>query len=86
VSPGSGREGRIFLGEQSGVGEAVVIGLSEDDMIKDADAEDLRGFDQAVCTVAVFARGSGISRRVIVVERFSVVMLDVMHNEGYHGS
>ena len=64
MSPGSGREGRIFLGEQSGVGEAVVIGLSEDDMIKDADAEDLRGFDQAVGAVAIFARRSRISGRM----------------------
>ena len=45
VSPGSGREGRVFLGKQSGVGEAVVIIFAEYDVVENADAEDLRGFD-----------------------------------------
>jgi hypothetical protein len=41
VSPGSGREGRMFLGNQSGIGEAVVVTLAEDDVVEHSDAEDL---------------------------------------------
>ena len=41
MSPVSGIEGRVLLGKQSGVGEAVVVGLSEDDVVKHSDAEDL---------------------------------------------
>lgn len=41
MSPGSGREGRMFLGKHSSVGEAVVVGFAEDDVIEHPDAEDL---------------------------------------------
>ncbi len=58
----------MFLSEQSGVGEAIVIGRAEDDVVEYPDAEDLRGFDQAVRAVTVFPRGSRIARRVIVQE------------------
>ena len=44
----------MFLGEQSGVGEAVVIIFAEDDVVKYTDAEDFRGFDQAVRAVTIF--------------------------------
>jgi len=68
VSPESGRDGRSFLGEKSGVGKAVIIILAEDDVVENADAEDLRGFNQAVGAVAVFPRGSRISRRMVMQE------------------
>ena len=54
----------MFLGKQSGVGKAVLISFAEDDVVKHADAEDLRGFDQAVGAVAIFARRSRISGRM----------------------
>ena len=68
VSPGSGREGRVLSGEQSGVGEAVIVGLAEDDVVEHADAEDFRCFDQAACALAVFSRGSWVSGRVVMHE------------------
>jgi hypothetical protein len=55
----------MFLGEQTGVGETVVVIFAEYDVVKNADAEDLRGFDQTVCAVAIFPRGSGLSRRML---------------------
>jgi hypothetical protein len=72
VSPGSGRRIREdFLGERvgehSGIGEAIVVRFAEDDVVENADAEDLRGFDQAVGTVAVFTRGSWVARGVIML-------------------
>jgi hypothetical protein len=41
VSPGSGREGKVFFGEQSGVGEAEVVGFADYDVVENADAKDL---------------------------------------------
>jgi len=32
----------VLLGDQSGIGEAVLVGLAKDDEAEDADAEDLR--------------------------------------------
>jgi hypothetical protein len=68
VSPGAGREGTVFLGEQSGVGEAEVVGFADYDVVKNADAEDFGRFDQPACAFAVFTRGSGISRGVVMNE------------------
>ena len=58
----------MLLGKQSGVGEAVVVGLSEDDVVKHSDAEDFRCFDQAVGSFAVLARRGRISGRMVVQE------------------
>lgn len=58
----------MLLGEQTGVSEAVVVVFAEYDVVKNADAEDLGGFDQAVRAVAVFPRGSRISGGVVVQE------------------
>jgi len=44
----------VFLGEQASVGEAVVVGLAEDNVVEHADAEDFGRFDQAVCAFSVF--------------------------------
>jgi len=35
-----GKRSRVFLGEQASVGEAVVVGLAEDNVVEHADAED----------------------------------------------
>lgn len=45
---------RKRVAEKSGVGEAVVVSEAEDYVVKNADAEDFRGFDQAVGALAVF--------------------------------
>ena len=58
----------MFLREQSGVGEAVVVRFAENDVVENADAEDLRGFDQAVCAVAIFPRGNWISGGMVMNE------------------
>ena len=46
----------MFLGKQSGVGEAVIVGLAEDDVIEHPDAEDLRRRGKPVSAFAVFPR------------------------------
>jgi hypothetical protein len=66
VSPGSGREGRIFLGKQAGIGEAVVMALPEDYVVEHTDAEDLRSFNQPVGAIAVLMRGGRVTTRMIV--------------------
>jgi len=58
----------MFLGKQSGVGKAEIVVLTENDVVKNADSEDLRSFGQALRAVAVLARGSRVSGRMVVQE------------------
>jgi len=55
----------MFLGKQSGVGEAVIVGLAKDDVVKNSDAEDLRCFDQAVCAVRPVGNGRVLENSVV---------------------
>ena len=56
------------VGEESGVGEAEIIRLAEDDMVEHPDSEDLRRRRQPVGAFAVFPRWVRISRRMVVQE------------------
>ncbi len=49
----------MFLGKQSGVGEAEIVVFADYDVVKNADADDFQGFNQAVCAAAVFWEGAG---------------------------
>jgi hypothetical protein len=50
----------MFLGKQSGVGKAEIVVLTENDVVKNADSEDLRCFGQAVRAIAVFPRAGRV--------------------------
>ncbi len=73
MSPGSGEakergllgEGVQTVGEHSGVGEAEVVRLAEDDVVEHPDAEDLRCFDQTIRAFPVFPGWSRVARRVL---------------------
>jgi hypothetical protein len=58
---------RSGFAKQSGVGKAEIVVLTESDVVKNADSEDLRSFDQAVCAVAVFPRERRVSTRMIML-------------------
>ena len=54
--------------EHSGVGEAVVIRLAENDVVEHSDPEDLRRSCQPVGAFAVFPRWRRISGRMVMQE------------------
>ena len=66
MSPGSGREGRMFLGEQSGVGEGEVLPVAADDMVKNADAKNGSGLNESGCAIAILPARGGIPARMRV--------------------
>ena len=59
---------RAFEVEASGVGEAEILALAADDVIKHADTEDLPGLHKALRAFAVFTRRRGIPGDMIVQE------------------
>jgi hypothetical protein len=66
---GGKRNGALLwkrVGEQSGVGEAEVVG-SDYDVVEHPDAEDLRSLNQAVRAIAVFTGRGRISGWMVVL-------------------
>ena len=58
---------RAFEIEASGVGEAEILGLAADDVIKHADTEYLAGPYEALGAFAVFARRRRVAGNMVVL-------------------